>query len=627
MVARVEDCFLGKEPGPFGVSSSSHKLLSPWRWSLQGVGSDRVREPVGPSLNGSSFFDASRSGGLPTWTTSPHGHASSVGFAKGLHNVQGGGGGGGHAAVATPGSVQPHPARNNSVSDSHEKNDDSGILTSFVSSYLMAQSQAAAASAATLLQAPAGRAGVVTTTALAPGAAAQQLARNPSFESINNTGSCSTPSFCVGSPATVFPSRPSDSGGKLSPEMLLPNAAFSESRVIHASQSQLSDHYLSNDSLSYGSMEVERDAIVNCVDDFWTAGGEPLLPPEFRFEPMLDDTADTGACSGLSFSVGELDSLVSTNHGPRRTHVAGLSTSMLQPTAPASDFCQSFFAGVDDAADVKPITSSSANNKPTHIAIPARSSLLAALNATADQPGAAARLRWSDEPWMGSTSPQFSNPPSDSSKSPTGSSPSSPTTPLDPHLFASSKLTGPVTDQFNATGSNNSNKRSFATMQRSSSATEKSEAVVSLPLRLQGGGFAANADKFDAAALSALLYSNTQNNNNASYSFKETTTSGGSSAAPSAPKQRRRHGTATDPQSIAARTRREKFTDRIRVLQSLVPNGERLDTVHMLSQTFEYVRFLQHKVWDLYNGKDSLSEVKCEKWKEFVDTTTGQVLV
>jgi len=66
-----------------------------------------------------------------------------------------------------------------------------------------------------------------------------------------------------------------------------------------------------------------------------------------------------------------------------------------------------------------------------------------------------------------------------------------------------------------------------------------------------------------------------------------------------------RHGTATDPQSIAARTRREKFSDRIRILQTLVPNGERLDTVSTLGQTLEYVRFLQHQVWEFYNGGGS----------------------
>ncbi|MCO5592396.1 hypothetical protein L7F22_046399 [Adiantum nelumboides] len=84
-------------------------------------------------------------------------------------------------------------------------------------------------------------------------------------------------------------------------------------------------------------------------------------------------------------------------------------------------------------------------------------------------------------------------------------------------------------------------------------------------------------------------------------------------------KARRRHGTAMDPQSIAARTRREKFSDRIRILQSLVPNGERLDTVSMLGQTLEYVRFLQHQVWQLYHGMDPASDIKSEKWKDFLE--------
>lgn len=86
-------------------------------------------------------------------------------------------------------------------------------------------------------------------------------------------------------------------------------------------------------------------------------------------------------------------------------------------------------------------------------------------------------------------------------------------------------------------------------------------------------------------------------------------------------KIRRRHGTAMDPQSIAARTRREKFSDRIRVLQGLVPNAERLDTVSMLGQTLEYVRFLQHQVWQLYHGMDPASpnNLKSEKWKDFLE--------
>ncbi|KAH7440703.1 hypothetical protein KP509_03G006900 [Ceratopteris richardii] len=85
-------------------------------------------------------------------------------------------------------------------------------------------------------------------------------------------------------------------------------------------------------------------------------------------------------------------------------------------------------------------------------------------------------------------------------------------------------------------------------------------------------------------------------------------------------KVRRKHGMAMDPQSIAARTRRERFSDRIRILQNLVPNAERLDTVAMLGQTLEYVRFLQHQVWQLYHGNPPASPNSvCEKWKGFVE--------
>ncbi|MCO5551560.1 hypothetical protein L7F22_005065 [Adiantum nelumboides] len=90
---------------------------------------------------------------------------------------------------------------------------------------------------------------------------------------------------------------------------------------------------------------------------------------------------------------------------------------------------------------------------------------------------------------------------------------------------------------------------------------------------------------------------------------------------------RRRHGTATDPQSIAARSRREKFSERIRMLQSLVPNGERLDTVSMLGQTLEYIRFLQHQVCELYHGSPTTTSASTitnstttsdNKWTQFM---------
>ena len=95
---------------------------------------------------------------------------------------------------------------------------------------------------------------------------------------------------------------------------------------------------------------------------------------------------------------------------------------------------------------------------------------------------------------------------------------------------------------------------------------------------------------------------------------------------PSKVRRTRHHhiGTAMDPQSIAARRRRERFSARIRILQSLVPNAGKLDTVSMLGQTLEYVRFLQHQVWQLYHGVDPelvlRSDTICEKWKDFINT-------
>uniref|UniRef100_A0ACD5YU87 Uncharacterized protein n=1 Tax=Avena sativa TaxID=4498 RepID=A0ACD5YU87_AVESA len=51
-----------------------------------------------------------------------------------------------------------------------------------------------------------------------------------------------------------------------------------------------------------------------------------------------------------------------------------------------------------------------------------------------------------------------------------------------------------------------------------------------------------------------------------------------------------------DPQSLTAKNRREKISERLRTLQELVPNGTKVDMVTMLDKAVSYVKFLQLQV-------------------------------
>ncbi|TYK29473.1 transcription factor bHLH84-like [Cucumis melo var. makuwa] len=61
-------------------------------------------------------------------------------------------------------------------------------------------------------------------------------------------------------------------------------------------------------------------------------------------------------------------------------------------------------------------------------------------------------------------------------------------------------------------------------------------------------------------------------------------------------KPRASRGSATDPQSLYARKRRERINERLRILQSLVPNGTKVDISTMLEEAVQYVKFLQLQI-------------------------------
>ncbi|KAA8530646.1 hypothetical protein F0562_005420 [Nyssa sinensis] len=74
-----------------------------------------------------------------------------------------------------------------------------------------------------------------------------------------------------------------------------------------------------------------------------------------------------------------------------------------------------------------------------------------------------------------------------------------------------------------------------------------------------------------------------------------------------------------DPQSIAAKNRRERISERLKILQDLVPNGSKVDLVTMLEKAISYVKFLQLQVkvlatdefWPVQGGKaPELAQVK-----------------